>query len=125
MIACLSAGGSLVWIIHWLLSALALLLVARVVPGIFVQGFGAALLASVIIGFINATLGAFLKFVTFPLTVLTLGLFWWIINALMLMLAAALVPGFRVNGFGPAFLGAIVLALLNLVLRWLVASVVS
>jgi putative membrane protein len=68
---------------------------------------------------VNGTLGFFLKVVTFPLTILTLGLFWLVINALMLKLAAALVPGFRINGFLPAFFGAIVLTLVNMLLRGL------
>jgi putative membrane protein len=107
-------------LLNWLLSALALLVVARVVPGIYVRGFGTALLAAVVIGLVNATLGLFLKVVTLPLTVLTLGIFWFVINALMLWLASALVPGFEVRGFLAAFLGAIVLALVNMALRWLV-----
>lgn len=106
-------------LLHWILSALCLLLVAHLVPGFILSGFLAALIAALVIGLVNATLGVFLKFITFPLTVLTLGLFWFVINALMLKVAAALVPGFTIVGFAPAFWGAIVLALLNLVLRWL------
>ncbi len=106
-------------LLHWLLSALSLLAVAHLVPGFSVRSFWTALLAAVVIGLINATLGALLKFITFPLTVLTLGLFWFVINALILKLAAAVVPGFTVVGFWPAFLGAIVLAVLNLIVRWL------
>jgi len=74
----------------------------------------------VVIGFVNATLGFFLKIVTFPLTVLTLGLFWLVINAIMIKLAAAIVPGFHVATFGAAFWGAIVLSLVNMALKWLV-----
>ncbi len=107
--------------LNWLLSALALLIVAHVVPGFYVRGFLPALLAALVIGLINGTLGAFLKLITLPLTVLTLGIFWFVINALMLLLASALLrPGFEVSGFLAAFLGAIVLALVNMVLRWLV-----
>ncbi|MGI9100804.1 MAG: phage holin family protein [Terriglobales bacterium] len=104
-------------LIHWLLSALALMLVAHLVPGFYLRGFGAALWAAVIIGLINATLGALLKLITFPLTILTLGLFWFVINALMLWLATWFVPGFRISGFFAAFVGAVVLALVNLFLR--------
>ena len=107
-------------LIHWLLSALSLVLVAHLVPGFVVTGFGAALLAAIVIGLINSTLGLFLKIITFPLTILTLGLFWFVINALMLELASALVPGFAVLGFGSAFIGAIVLMLVNLLLKYLV-----
>lgn len=107
-------------IVHWLLSALALIIVAHIVPGFYVAGIGAALIAAVVIGLINATIGAFLKVVTFPLTILTLGIFWLVINALMLMLASAVLRGFQVRGFAAAFVGAIVLALVNIVLRALV-----
>ncbi len=107
-------------LVNWLLSALALLIVAHLVPGFEVAGIGAALIAAVVIGLINATLGFFLKVITFPLTVLTLGIFWLVINALMLMVASALLSGFHVRGFGAAFIGAIVLALVNMVLRALV-----
>jgi len=106
-------------LLHWLLSALALLIVSYIVPGFVLTGLLAALVAAVVIGLINATLGLLLKVVTFPLTVLTLGLFWLVINALMLELASAIVPGFHISGFGAAFIGAIVLALVNMVLRWL------
>lgn len=107
-------------IVHWLLTALALLIVAHIVPGFYVSGFGAALIAALVIGLINATLGLFLKVITFPLTVLTLGIFWFVINALMLMVASSLLRGFEVRGFAAAFIGAIVLALVNLLLKALV-----
>jgi putative membrane protein len=107
-------------ILHWVLSALALIVVARVVPGIVLNGFRTALVAALVFGLVNATLGAFLKFVTLPLTVLTLGIFWFVINALMLELASMLVSGFYVRSFGAAFLAAILLSLINLLLRWLV-----
>jgi putative membrane protein len=107
-------------IVHWVLAALALMIVAHVVPGISVSGFGNALLAALVIGFVNATLGAFLKFITLPLTLLTLGIFWFVINALMLELASVLVQGFYVRSFGAAFIGAVLLSLVNLLLRWLV-----
>ena len=107
-------------LINWLLSALALLIVAHVVPGFHLSGFGAALWAAIVIGLVNATLGLFLKVITLPLTILTLGIFWLVINALMLELASAFVPGFHVSSFGAAFVGAIVLMLVNMLLRWLV-----
>jgi len=95
-------------------------IVAKIVPGISVSGPMAALIAALVIGLINATLGLLLKILTFPLTILTLGLFWFVINALMLKLAAALVPGFQVRGFIPALIGAVVLSLVSSVLQWLV-----
>ena len=104
-------------LIHWFLSAGGLLIVAFLFPGIEVRGLGAALMAPIAIGFINATLGVIVKIITLPLTLLTLGVFWLIINALMLQLAAAVVPGFSVDGFFSAFFGAIVLSLINVLLR--------
>ena len=104
-------------LLHWVLSALAVWIVSRVVPGVSVSGPTAALIAALAIGFINATIGLVLKIVTFPLTLVTFGLFWFVINALMLELASALVPGFRVRGFWAAFWGAIVLSLVNMLLK--------
>lgn len=111
------------WIIRLLLNAIALVLVSRFVSGFHVSSFVTALIAAIVIAIINATIGIFLKVVTFPLTVLTLGIFWWVINALMLILASKIVPGFLIDGFVPAFIGAIVLALLNMVMRWIVGGV--
>jgi putative membrane protein len=107
-------------LLNWVLSALAVWIVAQVVPGVHVNGVTAALIAALAIGFINATIGAVLKILTFPLTLITLGLFWLVINGLMLELAAAVVPGFQVHGFLAAFLGAIVLSLVNLVLKGII-----
>ena len=110
-------------LINWFLSALAVWLVAQFVPGFHVSGIAAALVAALVIGFVNATLGLLLKVITFPLTILTLGLFWLLINALMLRLASALLsPAFRVDTFGAAFWGAIVLSLVNMLLRWLAGT---
>ena len=107
-------------LLNWVLSGLAVWIVAHVVPGVYVNGAVAALIAALAIGFINATIGLLLKILTFPLTLATLGLFWLVINALMLELASALVPGFQVHGFMAAFLGAILLSLVNMMLKWLV-----
>ncbi|MGA6984330.1 MAG: phage holin family protein [Candidatus Sulfotelmatobacter sp.] len=107
-------------LLNWVLSALAVWIVSRVVPGIYVSGAASALIAALVIGFINATIGVVLKIITFPLTLVTLGLFWWVINALMLKFASALVPGFQVRGFFAAFIGAILLSLVNMLLKWLV-----
>jgi len=104
-------------LLSWALSAFAVWIVAKLVPGISISGPLAAVIAALAIGFINATVGLLLKIITFPLTLITLGLFWLVINALMLKLASAVVPGFRVHGFFAAFVGAIVLSLVNLVLK--------
>ena len=102
-------------LLHWLLNALTLLVVAHFVPGFAVRGFLPALVAALVIGLINVTLGAFLKLVTLPVSVITFGLFLLVINALMLKLAAALVPGFEIRGFLPALIGAAIIAVLNMV----------
>ncbi len=108
-------------LLNWVLSALAVWIVSRVVPGIYVTGPGEALIAALVIGFVNATVGLVLKILTFPLTLVTLGLFWLVINALMLELASVLLtPKFEVRGFFAAFVGAIVLSLVNMLLKWLV-----
>jgi putative membrane protein len=107
-------------LLHWIVSALAVWITSQVVPGFVVRGAAAALIAAVIIGLVNATLGLFLKVITFPLTILTLGLFWFVINAFMLELASAFVPGFHIVSFWSAFWGGIVLSLINMLLKWLV-----
>jgi putative membrane protein len=105
-------------LLNWILSAVAVWIVAQVVPGFHVSGPFAALIAALVIGFINATIGLLLKILTFPLTLLTLGFFWFVINALMLELASALLsPGFHVRSFGPALIGAILLSLVNMMLK--------
>jgi putative membrane protein len=112
-------------ILNWVLSALALLIVSHLVGGFYVANITAALIAALVIGFVNATLGFFLKIVTFPLTLVTFGIFWFVINAIMLELVASLVPGFTITGFLPAFIGAIVLSLVNLVFKSFTKAVVS
>ena len=107
-------------LVHWFLSSESLMIVAFLFEGIEVAGLGAALIAPIVIGLINATIGFVLKILTFPLTLITLGIFWLIINALMLQFAASLVPGFYVAGFLSAFFGAIVLSIINMLLRSLV-----
>jgi putative membrane protein len=106
-------------IVNWLLSAIALLIVTYLVPGFGVTGFLSALIAAAVIGLLNATIGLFLKVLTFPLTVFTLGIFWFVVNAIVLKLASLFVPGFTITGFWPAFVGAIILSLINMLFRWI------
>lgn len=109
-------------LINWLLSALAVWVVSRLLHGFHVSSIPAALIAALVIGFVNATLGAVLKILTLPLTIMTLGIFWFIINALMLELASAIVPGFKIDSFAAAFVGAIILSLVNMLFRWLTGT---
>ena len=107
-------------LVQWLLYAVALMVVSWVVPGFKVDGLWPALVAALVIGLLNATVGLFLKIVTFPLSILTLGIFLLVINGLMILLASSIVRGFNVRGFVPAFLGAAVLALLGMLIRSIV-----
>ena len=109
-------------IITWLISAVSLLIVGQIIPGFDVQSFGSALIAAVVIGLINATIGFFLKIITLPLSILTFGIFLLIINALMLMFASSLLQGFTVTGFWPAFFGAIVLAIVNMAFKGILGT---
>lgn len=109
-------------LLRWLVSAISLMIIARIVPGFEVRSFIDALIAAAVIGLINATLGIFVKIITFPLTILTLGLFLIIVNAIMLKFAAALVPGFVVDGWFAAIIGAILLSLISSILHWLIGD---
>ena len=104
-------------LLHWILSAIALLIVSRLVPGFVVRGIGPALIAAVVIGLLNATIGLLLKIITFPLSILTLGIFLLVINGLMILVASGRVRGFNVYGMVPAFWGAVVLAILGVLFR--------
>jgi putative membrane protein len=107
-------------LLQWILCAIALMVVSRIVPGFVVTGLVPALIASVVIGLLNATVGLVLKIVTFPISIITLGIFLLVINGLMILLASSVVPGFHVRGFVPAFWGAVVLALLGMVIKAIV-----
>jgi putative membrane protein len=104
-------------LLKWILGALALLAVTYLVPGFRVVSLPSALVAVLVIGFLNMTLGLILKVVTFPFAILTLGLLFLVINALMLMLASKISPGFQIASFGAAFIGALVLAVVHVVIE--------
>jgi putative membrane protein len=105
------------WLIHWLLSGVALLIVANILPGIRVDGFGSALIAALVIGFVSATVGLILKIILLPFIVLSLGIVYFLINGAMLKLAGELVPGFRVDGWLTAVVGSILLTLVDYLLN--------
>jgi putative membrane protein len=107
------------WIVHWIVNAIALLVVSHFVQGFEISGFGSALIAVVVIGLLNATLGLLLKFVTLPLGILSFGLFFLVINAVILKFSSVFVPGFAVNGFKAAFLGALALAVIQMLFGFL------
>ena len=104
---------------RWLLNAAALLLVAYLYPGVAVETFFAALIAALVLGLINAVVRPILVLLTLPVTILTLGLFLFVINALLFWLVAEIVQGFRVTGFGAALVGSILYSLITLVTSWL------
>jgi len=106
-------------LIRWLINAIALMIVAYFVPNFHVRSFTAALIAALVIGLVNSTVGLFLKVLTFPFTILTLGLFLIVINAVMLKFAAAISPGFEVSTWPAAFIGAILLSLITSFMHWI------
>ena len=103
------------FIVHILVTAALLMIVAKVVSGVEVTSWGSAIIAALVLGLVNAIVKPIMVLLTFPITILTLGLFLLVVNALMLWLVAALVPGMKIKGFLPAFLGALLLTVLNLV----------
>jgi putative membrane protein len=109
-------------IAHWFIAAAILLVVARFIPGIEIDGWGSALIGAVVLGLVNAFVRPLLIFFTLPITILTLGLFLLIINALMLSLVAGLVPGIRIAGFGSALVGSLLLTFLNLIVGAILRS---
>lgn len=107
-------------ILRWILSALTVMLVAYLVPGIGVSNFYAALLVALFLGLLNALIRPILILLTLPITVLSLGLFVFVINALILLVVSSIVKGFEVSGFSTALAGAVILWALN----WLINAFV-
>ena len=100
--------------IRWILFALAIVFIAWIIPDISVENFWSALLVCVVIAIINAFIKPIIQFISIPINFLTLGLFSFVINALLFMLAGAITPGFEVEGFLSALIGSIILSLLSL-----------
>ena len=103
-------------IVRWLLLAAALLLVAHLSPGVTVNSFSAALVAALVLGLLNTLVRPLLVLLTLPVTVLTLGLFLFVINALMFWAAAGLLEGFRVDGFGAALIGSVIYSIASTII---------
>src|SRR5665213_318268 len=103
-------------IVRWLLLAAALLLVARIYPGVVVASFGSAMIAAFVIGLFNTLLRPILVLLTLPVTILTLGLFLFVINALMFYFAASVLQGLHVTGFVAALIGSLLYSLCGLVI---------
>ena len=112
-------------IVTWLLAACALLRVAYLYPGVQVQSFTSALIAAFVIGLFNMVLRPILVLLTLPVTLITLGLFLFVINALLFWAAASVLDGFHVNGFGAALLGSLIYSAIMLVVDAAVKSLLS
>ena len=110
------------FLLTWLVAAVSLIITAYLVPGFVVQSFVAALIAAVILGLVNAIVKPILVVLTLPITIVTLGLFLFVVNALTIWFAGAITPGFDVNGFLPALIGSIVLTIVSSVLNHLVGD---
>ncbi|MES2632611.1 MAG: phage holin family protein [Pseudomonadota bacterium] len=112
-------------IVKWLLSASALLLVAYVYDGVVITSFGAAMLAALVIGLLNTFVRPILVLLTLPVTVVTLGLFLFVINALMFWAASGLLDGFQVRGFVAALIGSLIYTLIGVVVESALESLFS
>ena len=104
---------------RWILNAAALFLVAYLYPGVTVESFLVAAIAALVLGLVNAVVRPILIILTLPVTVLTLGLFIFVINALLFWFVAEIVQGFRVSGFGAALIGSILYSVITLLTSWL------
>jgi len=109
----------LMLIARWIVNAAALLLVAYIFPGVHVESFVAALIAALVLGLVNAFIRPLLVILTFPVTLITLGLFLFVINALLFWLVAEVVHGFTVTGFWAALVGSLLYSVITLVTSWL------
>jgi len=106
-------------LLKWLALSLAIMFVGWIVPGITISSFWTAVIAAVVIALVNLVIKPILVFLTLPINILTLGIFILIINALLFMFVAYLVPGVEVDGFWSAFLGALILSILSIGISWL------
>ena len=110
------------FILHWLVTAVALGAAAYVVPGIHISSGFVLVVAALVLGFVNAVVRPVLLILTLPITVLTLGIFYFIVNAMSFGLAAWLVPGFTVASLGSAVWGSLVVAVVSSVFAWLIRA---
>ena len=102
-------------LVHFAIIVATFLLLARYLPGFYVPDLGTAVIAALVLGLVNATLGPIVTFLSLPLIIISLGVFWFVVNAFLLIVVAFLVPNFDINGWGPALIGAVVLAAVNLI----------
>jgi putative membrane protein len=112
------------FLITWFTTAIALLITAYFVPGLYLSGLVASLVAAIVLGLVNAIVRPILILLTLPITLLTLGLFLLVINGISLVIVAALTPGFEIAGFLPAIVGAVVLTVVAWIIQLVVARIV-
>lgn len=101
------------FLVTWLVSAVALVITAQIIPGIAVTSFVAAAIAAIVLGLVNAIVRPILVILTLPISIITLGLFLLVINAISLLIAGAISPGFDVNGFWNALIGSVILSIIS------------
>jgi putative membrane protein len=106
-------------ILVWLLSSLSLFITSRLVKGFEVSSFGSAMIASMVVGLLNMILRPLLLLLTLPVNILTLGLFTFVVNAMLLRLAASMLKGFNIKSWGPAIIGAFILSVVNMIIFWI------
>lgn len=107
------------FVLTWVLTAVALMITAHIVPGFAIKNFVAALIAAVVLGLVNAVVRPILVVLTLPLTIVTLGLFLFVVNAIAIWVASAFTPGFTISGLGAALIGSIILTVITSVLNTL------
>lgn len=107
---------------RWIVLTVAILFAAYVIDGIHVSGFFSALFAAAILGVLNAFLRPILIILTLPFNILTFGLFTFIINALLLKMAAGVIKGFEIDGFWPAILGSLLISIVSWILNWIISD---
>lgn len=110
------------FLLTWLVTAIALLITAHIVSGFAVKSFTAALIAAIVLGLVNAIVRPIFVFLTLPLTIVTLGLFLLVVNAIMLLLVSYVTPGFVITSFISALLGSIVLTIVASVLDFVAGA---
>ncbi len=108
------------FLVRMLISALSLWLASSIVPGMHIEGFGTLVLSALLLGIVNAIIRPLAIFLTLPFTLLTLGLFLFVVNAAMLALVAWMLPGFTIDTFWAALLGSLVVSLVGTVLSWMI-----
>lgn len=105
-------------VLRWMLNALALILISYLVPGFHIGSFFSALVAALVLGLVNVLIRPIILLLTLPLTLLTLGLFVFVVNALMLLLVSDVVKGVTIDSFGAAFVGAVILWVMSMTIDW-------